>query len=120
MKPKQNSTNRSVRKWSIMNKELFDKFKKARSNAIHNLDTSNRECLILGQTNKMFNNEIEKLLQKVEIHQKNSNAHNAEMLKMQTKNSVNTLKINDYLNQIGILKKKLEEGQSNAAEMEPL
>lgn len=67
----------------------------------------------------MLNNEIEKLIQNVEIQQKNNNAHNAEMLKMQTENSANTLKINDYLNQIGILKKNLEKGQSNEAEMEP-
>lgn len=104
---------------TIMSKELFDEFKKARTIATHAMDTSNRECLILGQTNKMFNSEIEKLLRKVEIHQKNSNAHNAKMLKLQTKNNANTFKINDYLNQIEILKKMLEAGQSNAADMEP-
>lgn len=85
----------------------------------HVVDTSNRKCLILGQTNKMLNNEIEKLLRKVKINQNDSNAYNAEMLRMQTKNCANALKINDYLNQMGILKKKLEEGQSNATEMEP-
>ncbi|KAM1175354.1 hypothetical protein ACFX2I_027761 [Malus domestica] len=33
--------------------------------------------------------------------------------------NANTLKINDYLNHIGVLKKKIEEGQSNVVEMEP-
>ncbi|KAM1400768.1 hypothetical protein ACFX2F_028002 [Malus domestica] len=64
------------------------------------VDTSNRKCLILDQINKMLNNEIAKLLRK-------------------SLNSANTLKINDYLNHIGVLKKKIEEGQSNVVEMEP-
>lgn len=34
-------------------------------------------------------------------------------------NSANTLKINDYLNHIWLLKKKLEEGQLNTSKMEP-
>ncbi|KAB2632044.1 signal recognition particle subunit SRP68-like [Pyrus ussuriensis x Pyrus communis] len=91
---------------------LFNEFKKARSIAekryitlremmAYAMDASNRECLVLGQTNKMLNDEI-------------TNAHNAEMLKIQTKTSANTLKINDYLKHIGSLKKKLKEAQSNA------
>ncbi|RXH75754.1 hypothetical protein DVH24_039453 [Malus domestica] len=106
---------------TIISEALFDEFKKARSIVekryitfreimAHAMDASNRKCLILSQTNK-----FEKLLRKVE----NNNAHNAKMLKMQTKTSANTLKINDYLKQIGSFKKKLEEAQSKAAEMEP-
>ncbi|KAM1048659.1 hypothetical protein ACFX2C_027849 [Malus domestica] len=33
--------------------------------------------------------------------------------------NANTLKINDYLNHIGVLKKKIEEGKSNVVEIEP-
>lgn len=60
---------------TVISEELFDEFKNARSIAekryltfTHTDNTPNRECLILGQTNKMLNNEIEKLLRKVEIH----------------------------------------------------
>ncbi|KAM1282143.1 hypothetical protein ACFX2I_022655 [Malus domestica] len=88
---------------TIISEELFDEFKKARSIVekryitfremmAHAMDASNRECLILGQTNIMLSSEVEKLLQKVE-----------------TKTSANILKINDYLKQIGSLKKKLEK-----------
>ncbi|RXH95795.1 hypothetical protein DVH24_008295 [Malus domestica] len=76
----------------------------------HAMDASNIESLILSQTIKMLNSEI---------NQKNNNALNTEMLKMQTKTTTNTLKINDYLKQIGSLKKKLQETQSNAAKMKP-
>ncbi|KAM1724619.1 hypothetical protein ACFX11_023049 [Malus domestica] len=106
---------------TIISEELFDEFKKARSIAekryitfremmAHAMDASNRECLILSQMNIMLSSEVEKLLQKVE-----------------TKTSANILKINDYLKQIGSLKKKLEKAQSktptvelmpNGAEME--
>ncbi|KAB2600423.1 hypothetical protein D8674_010694 [Pyrus ussuriensis x Pyrus communis] len=113
---------------TIISEELFDEFKKARSIAkkryitfremmAHAMDASNRECLILGQTIKMLNIEVKKILQKVEINKKNSSAHNAKMLKMQTKTMANILKINDYLKQIRSLKKKLEETQSKATEM---
>ncbi|RXH76925.1 hypothetical protein DVH24_019813 [Malus domestica] len=100
---------------TVISEKLFDEFKNARSIAekmyltfiemmTHAHNTLNRECLILGQTNKMLNNEIEKLLRKVEIQWKNNNAQNAEI--------INSLKINDYLND-------LEESHSNVAEMEP-
>ncbi|KAB2629064.1 signal recognition particle subunit SRP68-like [Pyrus ussuriensis x Pyrus communis] len=81
--------------------ELFDEFKKARS-IVEKRYITFREMMI-----KMLNNE------------KNSNALNAEMSKMQTKTTANTLKINDHLKQIGSLKKKLQEAQSRVAEMEP-
>ncbi|KAB2625943.1 signal recognition particle subunit SRP68-like [Pyrus ussuriensis x Pyrus communis] len=68
---------------TIMSEELFDEFKKARSIA-----------------EKRYITFIEKLLQKVEVHQKKNNAHNAKMLKMQTKTS------------IGNLKNKFKEAQS--------
>ncbi|CAN6713300.1 unnamed protein product [Malus baccata var. baccata] len=73
----------------------------------HAIDASNIESLILSQTIKMLNSE------------KNNNALNTEMLKMQTKTTTNTMKINDYLKQIRSLKKKLQETQSNAAKMKP-
>ncbi|RXH87139.1 hypothetical protein DVH24_028639 [Malus domestica] len=116
---------------TVITEELFDKFKKVSSIAdkryitfremmVHTMDASNRECLILSQTIKMLNNEFEKLLQKVEINQKNNNALNTEMFKIQTKTNENNLKINIYLKQIASLEKKLQETQSKVAEMEPM
>ena len=113
----------------VISEELFNEFKKASSIAeksyitfkemmAHAIDASNRECLILSQTIKMLNGKVEKFLRKVEINQKNINALNTEMLKMKTKTNVNNLNINDYLKQIRSLKKKLQEAQSKAAEME--
>ncbi|KAM2022176.1 hypothetical protein COP1_043921 [Malus domestica] len=115
---------------TIISEELFDEFKKARSidekryitfreMTAHAMDASNREFLILDQTINMLNSEVEKLLKKVEINQKNSNALNAEMLRMQTKTIANTLNINDHLKQIRSLERKLQEAQSKAAKMEP-
>ncbi|KAM2054351.1 hypothetical protein ACFX1T_003887 [Malus domestica] len=116
---------------TVITEELFDKFKKVSSIAdkryitfremmVHTMDASNRECLILSQMIKMLNNEFEKLLQKVEINQKNNNALNTEMFKIQTKTNENNLKINIYLKQIASLEKKLQETQSKVAEMEPM
>ncbi|KAM1134706.1 hypothetical protein ACFX19_044505 [Malus domestica] len=115
---------------TIISEELFDEFKKVRSidekryitfreMTAHAMDASKREFLILDQTINMLNSEVEKLLKKVEINQKNSNALDAEMLRMQTKTIANTLKINDHLKQIRSLERKLQEAQSKAAEMEP-
>ncbi|KAM1863109.1 hypothetical protein ACFX14_003497 [Malus domestica] len=104
----------------VISEELFDEFKKASSIAekkyitfremmAHAMDASNRECLVLSQTIKMLNSEVEKLLRKVEINQKNINALNTEMLKMQTKTNANNLNINDYLKHIMSLKMKLNQ-----------
>ncbi|KAB2604797.1 hypothetical protein D8674_037919 [Pyrus ussuriensis x Pyrus communis] len=98
---------------TTMSEELFDEFKKAmsitekryitfREMMAYLVDTSNKKCLIFGQINKMLNNEIEKLLRKLMTN-------------------ANTLKINDYLNHIGVLKMKLEKKPSlvpNAAEIQ--
>ncbi|KAM1033870.1 hypothetical protein FF1_037306 [Malus domestica] len=51
---------------TVLSEELFNEFKRARSIAekryitfkkmmAHAMDASNRECLVLGQTNKMLN-----------------------------------------------------------------
>ncbi|KAM1833250.1 hypothetical protein ACFX13_023090 [Malus domestica] len=79
----QNVINNGERNDQYVNKktdeELFDEFKKARSIAekryitfremmAHAMDASNRECLILSQMNIMLSSEVEKLLQKVEVH----------------------------------------------------
>ncbi|KAB2614755.1 hypothetical protein D8674_021343 [Pyrus ussuriensis x Pyrus communis] len=89
---------------TVMSEELFDEFKKANSIAekryitfkemmAQPMDESNRECLILGQTIKMLNSKVEKLLRIVEINKKNCNALDTEMSKMQTKTNANNLKI---------------------------
>ncbi|KAM1211696.1 hypothetical protein ACFX13_003466 [Malus domestica] len=62
----------------VISEELFDEFKKASSIAekkyitfremmAHAMDASNRECLVLSQTIKMLNSEVEKLLRKAII-----------------------------------------------------
>ncbi|CAN6545087.1 unnamed protein product [Malus baccata var. baccata] len=103
--------------------DLFNEFKSARSidqkryltfktMMAYALDSSNKECVALRESNKMLNHEMKKILRQEELDKKKVNALNADTLSLQTKNSAASLKINEQLNEIGALKKKLEEKET--------
>lgn len=102
--------------------DLFNEFKSARSidqkryltfktMMTYALDSSNKECIALRESNKMLNREMKKILRQEELDKKKVNALNADLLSLQTKNSAASLKINEQLNEIGALK-KLEEKEA--------
>lgn len=83
--------------------DLFNEFKSARSidqkryltfktMMAYALDSSNKECVALRESNKMLNHEMKKILRQEELDKKKVNALNADLLSLQTKNSAASLK----------------------------
>ncbi|KAM2312455.1 hypothetical protein ACFXTH_022856 [Malus domestica] len=79
---------------------------------IYALDNLHTDSIVMNQTTRALNRNIEKLLQERHEDKQKISSMNFEMIQLQLKNTAASMKVNKLLDEIGSLKKKLLENQA--------